>query len=66
MEEMEKALDWFDEAVKLGKRVLVHCRFGIERTGTFVTAYLLRKSGALREVSKKLRSTRATPSSYNQ
>jgi protein-tyrosine phosphatase len=66
MEEMEKALDWFDDAVKLGKRVLVHCRFGIGRTGTFVMAYLLRKGAGLREASQKLRSTQATPSSHSQ
>jgi protein-tyrosine phosphatase len=66
MAEMEKALDWFDEAVKLGKRVLVHCRFGIGRTGTFVTAYLLRKGAGLREASRTLKSTQASPSSHSQ
>ncbi len=29
MEEMEKAMAWLDEAIYLGKKVLVHCRHGI-------------------------------------
>ena len=41
--ELEKALDWLDEAIYLGKKVLVHCRYGVGRTATFVAAYLLSK-----------------------
>jgi len=66
MEEMEAALSWLDEAIYLGKRVLVHCRFGIGRTGTFVTSYLIRKGLALKVAAKKLKQTRATPSNYSQ
>lgn len=66
MEEMEEALAWLDEAVYLGKKVLVHCRHGIGRTGTFVTAYLLRKGMGLKVASKKLRGTRANPANYTQ
>lgn len=64
--EMEKALSWLEEAVRQKKRILVHCRFGIGRTGTFVTAYLLRKGYTLKEASKKLKATGATPSSHSQ
>lgn len=66
MEGMEKALAWLDEAIYLGKKVLVHCRHGIGRTGTFVTAYLLRRGLGLNLAEKKLKNTRATPSSYTQ
>ncbi len=66
MEEMEKALAWLDEAIYLDKKVLVHCRHGIGRTGTFVTAYLLRRGLGLKLAEKKLKKTRATPSSYTQ
>jgi hypothetical protein len=66
MEEMEKGLAWLDEAIYLGKKVLVHCRHGIGRTGTFVTSYLLRRGLGLKLASKQLDYTRATPASYSQ
>lgn len=66
LDEMERALAWLDEAIYLDKKVLVHCRHGIGRTGTFVTAYLLRKGLGLKMAEKKLKNTRANPSSYYQ
>jgi len=55
MEDMEKALAWLDEAIYLGKKVLVHCRHGIGRTGTFVTSYMIRKGLGLKAASKKFK-----------
>ncbi len=66
MEEMEKALEWLDEALYLGKKVLVHCRFGIGRTGTFISSYLLRKGLGLKVAAKKLKRIRSSPESYSQ
>ncbi|MEA1966727.1 MAG: dual specificity protein phosphatase family protein [Thermodesulfobacteriota bacterium] len=66
MDEMEKGLAWLDEAIYLGKKVLVHCRYGIGRTGTLVTAYMIRKGMGLKKASKKLKSTNAKPSTYSQ
>jgi Fe-S-cluster containining protein len=66
MEEMEKGLAWLDEAIYLGKKVLIHCRHGIGRTGTFLTSYLLRKGLGLKLASKKLKHTRAAPTNYSQ
>lgn len=66
MAEMEKGLEWLDEAVYLGKTVLVHCRHGIGRTGTFVTAYLLRRGFTLKQAGKKLKATSANPSNFSQ
>ncbi len=66
LEEMEKALAWLDEAIYLGKKVLVHCRFGIGRTGTFVTSYLLRRGFGLKLAGKRLKNFRSTPSSFSQ
>ncbi|MFV0435992.1 MAG: dual specificity protein phosphatase family protein, partial [Desulfopila sp.] len=66
--EMEAGLAWLDEAVYLGKKVLVHCRHGIGRTGTFVTAYLLRRGFTLKKAAKllKMAETRANPSNFSQ
>lgn len=66
MELMEQALQWLDEALYLKKKVLVHCRHGIGRTGTFVSAYLLRRGLGLKYTEKKLKGTRANPSNYSQ
>lgn len=66
LERMEKALAWLDEAVYLGKKILVHCRHGIGRTGTFVTAYLIRRGLALNTASEKLKKTTAKPANYEQ
>ncbi len=66
MDEMEEGLAWLDEAVYLGKKVLVHCRHGIGRTGTFVTAYLLRRGFSMKQAGKMLKQTTANPSNFSQ
>jgi protein-tyrosine phosphatase/Fe-S-cluster containining protein len=66
MPEMEEGLEWLDEAVYLGKKVLVHCKHGIGRTGTFVTAYLLRRGFSLKQAGKMLKETRANPTNFSQ
>ncbi len=66
LEDMEKGLEWLDEAVYLGKKVLVHCRHGIGRTGTFITGYLLRRGFGLKKAGKLLKSTSANPTNFSQ
>lgn len=66
MAAMEKALEWLDEAFYLGKKVLVHCRHGHGRTGTFVSAYMLRRGHGLKLAEKTLKKTRANPTNYSQ
>ena len=65
-ESLERALDWLDQAILTGMKVLVHCRFGVGRTGTFVTSYLVRKGLGLKEAGKLLKRSCAAPSSYEQ
>jgi Fe-S-cluster containining protein/protein tyrosine phosphatase (PTP) superfamily phosphohydrolase (DUF442 family) len=66
IEAMEDALAWLDEAIYLGKKVLVHCRHGIGRTGTLVTSYMIRRGLTLKAAAKKLKSSKANPSNYGQ
>jgi protein-tyrosine phosphatase len=66
LQELEKALDWLDECLYLGKKVLVHCRHGVGRTGTVVTAYLLRKGLGHKLAGKKLKGLRSQPANFYQ
>ena len=66
LRELEKALEWLDESLYLGKKVLVHCTHGIGRTGTFVTSYLMRRGFSLKLAKQKLKKTRAEFTSFYQ
>ncbi len=66
MDELEKGLQWLDEAIYLKKKVLVHCRFGQGRTGTITSAYLLRRGLGMKQTKKELKKTKALPASYRQ
>lgn len=64
--ELDKALDWLDEAIYLGKKVFIHCRHGIGRTGTVLNAYILRRGLGHRRAWLKLRRLRSQPANFRQ
>ena len=66
LESMEKGLEWLDEAFYLGKKVLIHCRHGMGRTGTFVSAYMLRRGLAKKSAERRLKGTKAHPTNFQQ
>jgi protein-tyrosine phosphatase len=63
---MEAALAWLEQQIAQGHKALVHCRFGVGRTGTFVSAFLMRSGMDLKAAEKLLKRTRANPSNYCQ
>ncbi len=66
LEDLEMALLWVAECISSGKKVLVHCRFGIGRTGTFVAAYFMNMGQSLKAAIRKIKHTPAIPMSRNQ
>lgn len=64
--EMEKALDWMDESLYLDKKVLVHCRMGHGRTGTFIAAYLLRRGFDFKGAEVTMKGRSANPATFTQ
>jgi hypothetical protein len=59
-------LDWLDESIYLGKKVYIHCRYGIGRTGTIVSSYLLRRGLGSKLVKQKLKKMRSRPANFYQ
>jgi protein-tyrosine phosphatase len=66
LEAMEQALDWMDEAIYLDKKVLVHCRMGHGRTGTFIAAYLLRRGFDYKLAEQTMKGRNANPATFSQ
>lgn len=66
LDAMEGGLAWLDEALYLGKKVLIHCRHGIGRTGTVLNLYLLRKGLGHARAGKILKNLRSKPANFEQ
>lgn len=65
-EDLEKAMDWMDSVLKGGRRLLIHCRLGMGRTGTLLYAYLWSRNLHPRLKPDLLEQIRARPCNYQQ
>jgi len=65
-EAMENAILWMNDLIRQNKKILVHCRFGIGRTGTFLMAYFLNRGLDMKAAEKMLKKTAARPAKYCQ
>ena len=66
IDEIELALIWVDNHLSENRKVLVHCRYGIGRTGTFVLAHLIRSGESLKSAVARLKPTPSRPQSREQ
>jgi pyruvate,water dikinase len=66
MNELENALAWLDESIYLGKKVLIHCRLGVGRTGTFLRSYFIRRGFDPETIENRLKRIHSHPTSTSQ
>ena len=61
-----KAIDWMESILAKNKKVLIHCRYGIGRTGTMAVAWLLKRGYSVDDALETLSHTPAEPKSRRQ
>ena len=66
LESLNKVLAWIDARIAAGEKVLMHCRYGIGRTGTLIVAYLFKNGHSLRQALNKMQHTPCIPMSDQQ
>lgn len=64
--DLDKAMAWMDGILHRNKKVLIHCRLGIGRTGTVLYAYLSSRGLKSRLQETAIRKLRCRPASHCQ
>ena len=66
LEELEILIGWMNRQIKSGNQVLVHCRYGIGRTGTVVLSFLIHSGYDFKEAQKMMKRTPSWPANRKQ
>ena len=66
LEQLQEIVQWIDDQIGSGTKVLVHCFGGIGRTGTVLLAYLIYQGDNLETAMEKVRKVGAQPQSPEQ
>ena len=66
IQELDKLIGWMSQQIKSENPILVHCRYGIGRTGTIVLAFLLYSGHDFKTARKMMRPTPSWPSNKLQ
>lgn len=64
--DLDAAMAWIDEIIRQNRKVLIHCRFGIGRTGMVLYAYLSSRGLKSRLDDPVIRKLRCRPANYCQ
>jgi len=64
--ELDKAMAWMDDIIHRNKKVLIHCRLGIGRTGTVLYAYLSSRGLKSRLQETAIQKLRCRPANHCQ
>ncbi len=66
IKDLDRAMAWIDDAIHRNKKVLIHCRLGIGRTGTVLYAYLSSRGLKSRLKETATQELRCRPANYCQ
>ncbi len=66
IQELDDLFEWMSQQIKSGNPILVHCRYGIGRTGTIVLVFLMYSGHDFKTARKMMQSTPSWPSNRLQ
>ena len=66
LEELDTLIVWMNRLIESGNRILVHCRYGIGRTGTVVLAFLIHSGLDFKKAREMMEPTPSWPSNRAQ
>ena len=66
LDELDDCMNWLTEQIDGGRKVLIHCRFGVGRSGTILGSYLLKRGLDIDQVVQKLKIMPAAPTNRDQ